>query len=270
MSTEGWSRATALVTAVTALGALVFTALSFSVTREQIAATEQGQITDRYAKAIDQIGTPGTANVWARVGGIFALERVARDSPRDRKPIVEVLSSFIHGTSPRPTPSATCPKVAADVAAAFLVLTRGAVGRERTHQFTDLRQTCLAGVRADDGADLSRMSFIGSDLHDAQLARAHGNLITLQRTNLTGAILYQADLRSYVFLDGANLSQASLAETKLSGGLLSKVRLTGADLTGADFSNVRLTGVDLTGAHHDKGTVTTGTTYDATTTGAWW
>ncbi|WP_312868014.1 pentapeptide repeat-containing protein [Amycolatopsis pithecellobii] len=94
----------------------------------------------------------------------------------------------------------------------------------------DLRDTCLAGIRAT-GADLSGISLVGSDLHDADLPKVHGNLIGLSKITLTNANLYGADLSGYV----------------------------------AGFTDA-----DLTGATHDSCTKTTGATHDTTTTGAWW
>jgi hypothetical protein len=56
--------------------------------------TEQGHLTDRYAKAIEHLGS---ATIDVRLGGIYALERIAHDSPRvqDQATIVEVLSAFV-------------------------------------------------------------------------------------------------------------------------------------------------------------------------------
>ena len=50
--------------------------------------TEQGQVTDRYTKAIEQLGSD---KLDVRIGGIYALERVARDSARDHPTVMEVL-----------------------------------------------------------------------------------------------------------------------------------------------------------------------------------
>ena len=54
--------------------------------------TEQGQVTDRYTKAIEQLGSD---KLDVRIGGIYALERVARDSARDHPTVMEVLTAFI-------------------------------------------------------------------------------------------------------------------------------------------------------------------------------
>ena len=58
---------------------------------------EQQQITDRFLRAVNQLGSD---MIDVRFGGIFALERVARDSPSDRPAINEVLSAYIRRRLP--------------------------------------------------------------------------------------------------------------------------------------------------------------------------
>jgi uncharacterized protein YjbI with pentapeptide repeats len=50
------------------------------------------QVTDVYTKAVDQIGAPDAA---VRLGGLYALERVAEGSPRHRQRIVDVLCAYL-------------------------------------------------------------------------------------------------------------------------------------------------------------------------------
>ena len=66
-------------------GCARFTARNFDLSRE-------GQVTDRYTKAIEQLGSD---KLDVRIGGIYALERIARDSARDHPTVMEVLSAFI-------------------------------------------------------------------------------------------------------------------------------------------------------------------------------
>lgn len=73
-----------------ALGGLVLTARTYRL-------TQQGQITDRYTKAIEQLGAE---KLEVRLGGIYALERIAVDSKRDHPTIVEVLSAFVRERAP--------------------------------------------------------------------------------------------------------------------------------------------------------------------------
>ena len=68
---------------------------------EEIA--EQGHITERYTKAIQQLGDTSLA---VRLGGIYALERIAIDSERDHPTVVEVLSAFVREQSKKCDPSA--------------------------------------------------------------------------------------------------------------------------------------------------------------------
>ncbi|MFJ9782482.1 hypothetical protein ACIRSS_23075 [Amycolatopsis sp. NPDC101161] len=84
-----------MITAFTALAALVFTGESLTTSREQNALAEQGQVTGRYASAVDQIGTQGDDHLQTRLGGVYELERLMYDSPRDQPTIIEVLSAFV-------------------------------------------------------------------------------------------------------------------------------------------------------------------------------
>ena len=51
-----------------------------------------GQVAARYTKAIEQLGS---GNLDVRIGGIYALERIAHNSPRDQPAVLEVLAAFI-------------------------------------------------------------------------------------------------------------------------------------------------------------------------------
>jgi len=89
-----------------AAGALIFTARNSlfaqrtaQATQRTVQLTEQGQVTDRYTKAIEQLGSD---KLDVRIGGIYALELVALDSPRDHPNVMEVLAAFIRGHSSRP------------------------------------------------------------------------------------------------------------------------------------------------------------------------
>src|SRR5690242_10931500 len=88
-----------LVAGLFAAGALVFTALNFTLSRRTFELTEQGQVTDRYTKAIEQLGSE---KLDVRIGGIYALERVARDSARDHPTVMEVLTAFVRAHSHEP------------------------------------------------------------------------------------------------------------------------------------------------------------------------
>src|SRR5262249_38284249 len=82
---------------------LYFTSLQVRSTQDTAtkneALTRDGQITDRYIKAVQQLGTTDPQNEPVRIGAIFALERIARESKLDHWPIMELLTAFVRQRS---------------------------------------------------------------------------------------------------------------------------------------------------------------------------
>jgi hypothetical protein len=79
-----------------ALIGAVLTARTIQVNRATLEVTRQGQITDRFTKAIGQLGDD---KLDVRLGGIYALERIARESAEDHGPIMEVLTAYLRAHS---------------------------------------------------------------------------------------------------------------------------------------------------------------------------
>ncbi|HZA84549.1 MAG TPA: hypothetical protein VFC13_24240, partial [Actinomycetes bacterium] len=66
-------------------------------TWRQIQISREGQITERFNKAIDHIGEPAIDKIDVRLGGIYALERIANNSKDDRATIAEILTAYVRG-----------------------------------------------------------------------------------------------------------------------------------------------------------------------------
>ena len=206
-----------------AAGALVFTALNFSLLRRNSEQadqwqrrthelTEQGQVTDRYTKAIEQLGSD---KLDVRIGGIYALERIARDSARDHPTVMEVLTAFIREHSHEQWPPSDQP-----------------AGRgEELSTRPDVQAAVTVVGRRDAERDIRLIDLTGADLTGADLTRA-----ILLRADLTRAILLRADL-TRADLHGATLIGADLTRADLHGA-----DLHGAYLTGADFTDARWPG----------------------------
>jgi hypothetical protein len=210
-----------LAAGLLAAGALVFTALNFNLLRRNSQQadrwqrrahelTEQGQVTDRYTKAIEQLGSD---KLDVRIGGIYALERIARDSGTDQPAVVEVLAAFIreHSREQWPPPDHPASRdqersTRPDVQAAAAVL--GHRDPRQDKRRIHLNDADLAGVHLRD-ANLAGTDLRGADFTGAVLREAH-----LESADLRGADLTHADL-----------SRANLADTYL----------TGANLTGAQW-----------------------------------
>lgn len=196
-----------------------------------IQIAQSGQVTERFTRAVDQLGHETDAAV--RIGGIYALERIAHDSKPDRSRILELLVAFIRvraqqggqgsdadDTAEEAMDGGGRPKLvsrAADVQTALTVLgrlPRAAMKREEDD---------------DDNGDafyLRDTYLVGANLRRGNLRR--GNF---RDSVLRGAKLNDADLR------GANLRNAKLEKADLRGADLRDAILGGANLRGADASS---------------------------------
>jgi uncharacterized protein YjbI with pentapeptide repeats len=220
----------------------------------------QGQVTERFTRAIDQLGEESKLDV--RLGGIYALERIAWDSERDHWPTMEVLTAYVREHAPLPPPrSVSEPEaqkagsgpstldeapsrkaIPADIQAILSVLSRRNTEYDKPESRLDLGRANLQGADLR-GANLRRADLRGANLRGADLIEAN-----LQGANLSGANL-QARLR------GANLEGAHLIGPNLQGADLIGANLRGADLTGANLRRAYLIGVNLQGANLDGATL---------------
>ena len=197
---------------------------------ETVKATIDGQINERYIKAIELLGRE---ELQLALGGIYALERIARDSDRDHWTVVEVLLAFVRKNAPatdchaaRYSANEPASPPRPDVQAALTVIGR----RNTSHDgggILDLSNTDLRG------ANFRRLDF--------QKARFYG--ACLQSANFTGANVREADfsaasIRGTVFAD-AHLDGADLV-TALTGGTY----CPGATLAGTKVSEDNIGGLD--------------------------
>ena len=175
------------------------------------------------AKAIEQLGK----ELDMRIGGIYALERIARDSAKDHPTVMEVLTAFIreHSREQWPPSDAGQPvqerSTRPDVQAAATVVGRRDKMRDIPGQPPDLVGANL--TRADlNGAHLGGANLARADLTSAGLPSADLTDANLRGADLTGAILTDANLR------GADLSFANLARANLTRAHLDRANLTRA------------------------------------------
>ena len=238
-----WTQVPLMLTALAAVGALVFTALSLQATRE-------GQLTDRFSKAVEQLGTEDSLEV--RLGGIYALERIAFDSARDHPVVMEVLSAYVREHAPLPmcTSTASSEHPATDVQAILTVLARR--DQKRDDDALDLNNTCLRS------AVLGSSSLVGADLGGTDLSGAHLAVADLSGANLSGADLGAADLTtadlttadlSGALFDVANLDSTNVAGADLTHAHLERANLTSANLTSANLTYAYLERANLTSAN---------------------
>ncbi|MCX5247824.1 pentapeptide repeat-containing protein [Streptomyces sp. NBC_00201] len=246
---------TGLRTAVVAFTAALGAGIALFYTARTYRLTRRGQITDRFTKALERLGS---CEIYVRIGGILALEQIVQDAPEQAATdAARVLGHFIRHRAPKAVPTsapvsaapdnnALPDQPAADVQTALTALTRT---ESRTHvdprERLDLHGLHLAGAQLTD-ADLTK-----ADLHGATLTGAHLGRATLTKANLGGATLTKANL-GRATLTKANLYQATLTETDLHEAALREASLSEATLTKAHLSRATLMKANLSGADLTK------------------
>jgi hypothetical protein len=223
-------------------------------------ASMTGPMTDRWKSAVEMLAggvDSDETSVEARLGAIYALEQIARDSTTYQAPAMELLAAYVRVHSQKGLAGL---EPSTEIQSILTVLGRsGAEG-------LDLRRTALWGADLED-AVLTEVNFGQARLRGASLARARLARSKFRASNLTDASLAGADLSNAVFsgaclkgvdltgavLRGADLSGADLTRARLQRANLREATLIGATLTGAvlddaDLSGATLDGVDLSGA----------------------
>ena len=226
--------------------------------------------TDRFTKAIEQLGATdasGKKKLEVRLGGIYALERIANESERDHWPIMEVLCTYVRVNAPRTERETTeLPEKKretvehkqtateeqhppADIQAILTVLGRRERKYERADQHLDLSNSDLHGQnstgRASEGVPLQGEPPAGEP-HPGGPQQSRPRLGrslrgSPRRANLRWAYLSGAEL------SGAELSGAELSGAELSGANLVRANLVRANLRGAELSRANLRGLTSAG-----------------------
>jgi uncharacterized protein YjbI with pentapeptide repeats len=234
--------------------------------QENLKIAQEGQITERFTRAIDQLGN---RKMEIRLGGIYALEKIADKSKEYCLPIMEILTAYVRKNSPTQNASGkiedpnssrweyldTKLKVPFDIESIMTIVgkrnyfleageSKGLELDESYLRLVNLKKAHL------EGAYLYGTDFIGAHLEGAHLEGAH-----LERAYLNWAFLKEAKLErahligthlEWADLTGANFEGADLTDFDFDfGNVVEKAHLEGADLTKANLKRVDLTEANL-------------------------
>jgi uncharacterized protein YjbI with pentapeptide repeats len=249
--------------------------------QEELHLTREGQITERYTRAIDQLGNE---SIDVRLGGIYALERIARESREDYRSIMEVLTAYVRQHAPwteeerRAMEKAAVDRKSEEEKSeeASAREYRGLLAKElqETSEFWEsfVEDLAFGDLSLTFGENPGPPPSPDPDIQAIMTVLRQrtftfhsgvGGPLDLQATNLAGTNLSGADLTWTNFrsanlwgailtntnLTRANLWEAYLWEAWLGGANLTSARLTGAELSGARLHKANLSGTFLRGAH---------------------
>lgn len=226
---------------------IYYTWRRITIAEEDLKATKEGQITERFTRAIDQLGAVdknGNPAIEIRLGAIYALERIANESEKDYWNIIEILTAYVRKNSPISLTDE--PIKVKDSYDENVVYYRGRDGISLDIQaiLTVIGRLNCPNYKKFNRLDLQRTFLKKSQLKDANLERVMFTEANLAWSNLFGANLQDANLEE-ANLFRANLRGAILIMASIPRANLKKADLSGADLTKADLEGVNLEGADL-------------------------
>jgi uncharacterized protein YjbI with pentapeptide repeats len=232
--------------------------------RKQSYSPEQDSITDRIAKAIDDLGasksiakgTKATSkpSLKIRLSAIYSLERVSQESLRDHIQVMEILCTYVRDNSKASTaillPEGTksCPEMwresipplEVDIQAIIDVIAR----RDDTQILNEITEKYKLDLH---GCNLQRVNFRNGKFDLALMNESHLDIAQMNRVELNGAELNRAKLNG-AELDGVRLNGAELNGAKLNAANLDRAELNGAKFNGAELNRAVLSRAKLNGA----------------------
>ena len=244
--------------------ALLFALWRSTLAERQAATGQQGLFNERYQKGAEMLGS-GVLSV--RMGGIYALQRLAEEHPKEYEiQILGLFCAFVrHPTKDESTTllpgNETEEPLREDVQAimAFIGYRKESIvdmGFPSDFRL-DLRGANLNGIQLG-GANLSNANLTGANLSGAQLTHANLSYSQLANAQLSDALADHANClwtqfgsakMTNIRLVNANCTNASMFEANLSNAILVGANLSGAGFMHADLSHSHLMGSNMIGTH---------------------
>ncbi len=238
---------------------------TLEIGRKNAELTEERLITERFSQSVEQLVNE---NIAVRIGGIYSLERIAKDSRKDCWTILEILTAFVRekaslvekkaedtalqqnngSTVKKEEDEKLLLKLRIDIQAALTVIGRLNGKAQEENQRIDLHNTDLRGADLH-GANLQEANLRNANLQGAILSGVNLQKANLRNANLQNAKLFRANLQGTNLIDanlqGADLDLANLQEAELWKTQLQKARLKSANLQEAKLPGARLQGANL-------------------------
>jgi Pentapeptide repeats (9 copies) len=198
-------------------------------TWRNLIATEDKQVTERFTKAIEQLGSEKPE---VCMGGIYALERIAGDSEKDHWTVMEVLCSFIRYRSSMDKNRGSQQTISKEIQAALTVIKRRKISQDPKQKDLDLSFSYLKGANLRGESFKSfifkRENFVKSNLREIDFTGSNLELSDFTGSNLVGACFSNANLNA------ANFTRANLQKADFTSAVITATEFVGANLLQAE------------------------------------
>ena len=217
---------------------------NLKATQRNVLVAEDKQVTERFSKAVEMLGNENS--LYIRLGGIYALERIAKDSPKDHWQVIEVLTAFVREKARLKNEQKP-----------FYITDHFAGMHEDFHE-DPYGDSCEDYSNEDEWDGTTRnpnrnyiypcpvdiqaiLTALGRRIRTHENGEQHH--LDLNQTDLRGIVL-TGDLTG-INLQGVNLQWAELKNVEMIGANLTKANLELAKFEGANLQGVNLEDAQL-------------------------
>lgn len=217
---------------------------------------------DRITKAtsaLDKSDNDGKALIETRIGGLYALEKIAEDSMRDHLDIMKIFCFYVRHNCPLKGKKTKADKMdetikpREDVQVALTII-------GRRDKWSDGKERLRKESEQDYILDLHSCDLQGADLCDANLNKANFNGASLVRAIFDNAKMYKVDFdhsdMSHAQIENVDLQRAHFFHANLSYAWFQDVNLQDASFLSANLNHTQLIKSDLTSIYIDFSNMT--------------
>ncbi len=210
------------------------------IAQKQSYTAEQGHMTDRITKAVEQLGTEKTVwedgvqqsvpNLEVRLGAIYALERIAQDSLRDHIPVMEILCAYLRNNTPSNEAVSVDTKTTSGLGLAKI--------DQQLFSIPTARQDIQSIVTVIGRRKPSRISYEQDGSRNQVKSRYN---LDLRACNLQNLDFRSLDFSNDLFIDSAldcsDFSSCKLVCSSFNRASLTRSKFTNCELNGSFFKN---------------------------------
>jgi uncharacterized protein YjbI with pentapeptide repeats len=210
---------------------------NLKATERNVLVAEDKQVTERFSKAVEMLSNENS--LYIRLGGIYALERIAKDSDKEYWQIIEIFTAFVRERTRLIDEQE--PYEYKDYYEEF--------NRENSDDYSNYEDepewdgiTCIPKpnyIHPCPTDIQAILTALGRRIKTHEHGKQHQ--LNLSRTDLRG-IIFTGDF------SGINLEGSNLQWTEFKNVEMIRANLTRANLESAKFEGANLQGADLEGA----------------------